>query len=87
MNLIAEDNPQFGHISYKEGQVKVINASNEVTGGVVNLPLAAGDKIVTGPSDRCEIQYDNGTILRLGHDGIFHTEHLGNFQGTPFKLF
>jgi hypothetical protein len=32
---------------------------------VVNLPLVPGDTIVTGDNGRCELQFDNGTVIRL----------------------
>jgi hypothetical protein len=61
----------FGHVSYaeikndgkdplvfREGQARPETA-------VLNLPLGPGDTVRTSDSRRCEIQFDNGTIVRL----------------------
>ncbi len=61
----------FGHVSYaeikndgkdplvfREGQARPETA-------ILNLPLGPGDTIRTSEIRRCEIQFDNGTIVRL----------------------
>jgi len=61
----------YGHISFTEvkhdGKDPVViregEANEEVA--VLNLPLTAGDTILTPYGRRCEIQFDTGTILRL----------------------
>lgn len=56
----------YGHISYVEGNPKVVRADQTREDAVVNLPVAPGDMVVTGEKSRCELQFDNGTIIRLG---------------------
>jgi len=61
----------FGHISYSEIKYdgkdpKVFREGEKFAEiAVLNLPLAPGDTIWTTDSRRCEIQFDNGTIIRL----------------------
>ena len=61
----------FGHISYVEtkndGQDPVVYREGFVRPelALLNLPLGPGDIIQTSDSRRCEIQFDNGTVVRL----------------------
>lgn len=61
----------FGHVSYVEikndGKDPVVYREGQTLPEValLNLPLGPGDIIQTSDSSRCEIQFDNGTILRL----------------------
>lgn len=56
----------YGHVSYVEGNPKVVRADNTQEDAVVNLPIAPGDLIVTGADSKCEFQFDNGSVMRLG---------------------
>jgi hypothetical protein len=58
----------YGHISYAEGNPKVIRADKTQEDAIVNLPVAPGDEIKTGDKSKCELQFDNGTVVRLGTD-------------------
>lgn len=66
----------FGHISYVEvkhdGRDPVVFREGQTRPEValLNLPLGPGDVIQTSDARRCEIQFDNGTIVRLD----FNTE-------------
>ncbi len=61
----------FGHISYVEikndGNDPVVYREGQTLPevAILNLPLGPGDIIQTSDSRRCEIQFDNGTIVRL----------------------
>jgi len=60
----------YGHVSNIDGQEgpgPYILRENDVRKipAVLNMPLMPGDTIVTPGTDRLEIQFDNGTILRL----------------------
>lgn len=61
----------FGHISYTEvkndGKDPMVIREGEERPeiAVLNLPLVPGDTIRTPEGRRCEIQFDNGTIVRL----------------------
>ncbi len=58
----------YGHISFVEGETTVIREDKTEHQAVVNLPIAPGDQIFTGEKGRCELQFDNGTIIRLDKD-------------------
>ena len=55
----------YGHISYIEGNPKVIRADQTQEDAVINLPIAPGDLLQTDEESRCELQFDNGTVMRL----------------------
>ena len=61
----------FGHISYSEikndGKDPLVFREGQTRpeAAILNLPLGPGDTIKTSDSRRCEIQFDNGTIVRL----------------------
>ncbi|MBN2245492.1 MAG: FecR domain-containing protein [Candidatus Aminicenantes bacterium] len=65
------ENVYYGHISFSEfkhdGKDPVVIREDELIEeiAVLNLPLSAGDTILTPEDRRCEIQFDTGTILRL----------------------
>ncbi len=57
---------EFGHISLVEEEAFILQEGREIPlKAIVNLPLIAGDTIATSSAGRCEIQFDNGTIIRL----------------------
>ncbi len=60
-----EEGSIYGHISYIEGNPKVIRADQTQEDAVVNLPVAPGDVLLTNDNSRCELQFDNGTVMRL----------------------
>jgi len=61
----------YGHISYGEirndGQDPVVLREGRLTPeiAILNLPLGPGDVIQTSGGRRSEVQFDNGTVLRL----------------------
>lgn len=55
----------YAHISYVDKNATVIRSDGTEHNAVVNLPVVAGDTVVTGGKDRCELQFDNGSIIRL----------------------
>jgi hypothetical protein len=65
------DDFYFGHISYVEikndGKDPLVFREGQQSGelAVLNLPLGPDDVIQTSDSRRCEVQFDNGTIVRL----------------------
>jgi len=62
----ADDSEAFCYVSLLEGGVFVRQAgSSEPKTAVVNFPLLPGDAVETGEKSRCELQFDNGTILRM----------------------
>ncbi len=63
--LAADNESNYGHVSFVEDQAVVIHSDQAEHEAVVNLPLVPGDTIVTGDNGRCELQFDNGTVIRL----------------------
>ena len=63
--LFPEENMFYGYISYLEGKADVKRLDGSVTAALINLPIVPGDRIITGTESRCEIQFDNGTMMRL----------------------
>jgi hypothetical protein len=61
-------NSIYGHISFVDKDATVIRQDNTEYKVVVNLPVVPGDQVVTGENGRCELQFDNGTIIRLDKD-------------------
>ncbi len=61
----------FGHISYVDAgegaAVPVVFrlGAKVPENAVLNFPLGPGDTIQTSEGSRCEVQFDNGTIVRL----------------------
>ena len=70
----------YGHISYSDvrhdGLDPVVfrQGSKAPEPAVVNLPLGPGDLVKTPEGRRCEIQFDNGSIVRLDGDTEFKIE-------------
>jgi hypothetical protein len=55
----------YGHVSFIENQATITHTDQVEHKVVVNLPLVPGDTIFTGTDGRCELQFDNGTVIRL----------------------
>lgn len=53
------------HITYVDGTAKVVHRDQTEHKAVVNLPVVPGDVVVTSDKGRCEVQFDNGTVIRL----------------------
>jgi hypothetical protein len=70
----GSENMHYGYISYLDGNAKVVRLDGSQARATVNLPLVPGDKIITGENDRCEIQFDNGTVMRLDKATVLRIE-------------
>ncbi len=55
----------YSHISFVDDEVAVIRANGSENQAVVNLPVVPGDTVVTSANGRCELQFNNGTVVRL----------------------
>lgn len=67
-DLFPGEDSTYGHISYIDKGATVIRQDQTEHKAVVNLPVVPGDQIVTGEKGRCELQFDNGTVVRLDKD-------------------
>ena len=63
--LAAAEGAIYGHISFVDNGALVLREDGSKDEAVVNLPLAPGDTLVTSAGGRCELQFDNGTVVRL----------------------
>ncbi len=65
-NIYAEENTIYCHVSFVDKEAFVLKSGEDrALQAVVNLPLVPGDIIYTESRGRCEIQFDNGTLMRL----------------------
>ncbi len=63
--LAAAEGSMYGHISFVDKGATILRADGSKDEAVVNLPLAPGDTVITLVGGRCELQFDNGTVVRL----------------------
>jgi hypothetical protein len=57
---------RIARLSYIEGQVSFQHTSDvDWSTASINLPLQPGDRIYTGPFGRAEIEFEEGSVLRL----------------------
>jgi hypothetical protein len=66
--LAAAEGSIYGHISFIDNGATVLRMDGAENQGVINMPLAPGDTIITPAGGRCELQFDNGTVVRLDKD-------------------
>src|SRR4051794_2131574 len=56
-------------LSVMNGEVSVRRGdSGDYVAAAVNAPLAAGDRVLTGPNSRAELQFDWANMIRVGSD-------------------
>ena len=80
-NEAGEANHGVARVSLMNGAVSVQRGdSGDTVAAVVNAPLVAADHLLTGPSARAEIQFDQGNYLRLGTDTEVRLASLDNNQ-------
>ncbi|MCU0236946.1 MAG: FecR family protein [Acidobacteria bacterium] len=65
MPLAAAEMGIYGHISFVDSGALVMREDGSKDQAMVNLPLAPGDTVITSAGGRCELQFDNGTVIRL----------------------
>lgn len=97
--VVAQDAPEDYRLIASSGDVAVIPAgSQEPQAARAGLPLAEGDRVVTGPSGSAELAAKSGTVIRLENNSSLGLESLrsgwsifrltigrflGKFQHTP----
>ena len=54
-------------VSFMVGNVSVRRGdSGDLVAAIVNAPLTAGDRVVTGPDGRAEVEFDSANLIRVG---------------------
>ena len=84
-SVAAEPELGDGRISLVQGQV-FIQATDETewTEAVVNFPIADGDRFATEQDGRVELQFQNGTYVRVGEQSQLDMIALSFDQGKAF---
>lgn len=81
----AEPELGGGRISLVQGQVLIqIKDEGEWTEASVNFPVADGDRIMTERDGRVELNFKNGTYVRIGEISLLDIIALGFDRGKPF---
>lgn len=65
-------------VSVTDGDVRILRASRDAVQAQAGMPLVLGDRFVTGPKSRAEVQFDGGNFARLGADTEVRIGELGN---------
>jgi hypothetical protein len=66
--IFPADLDSTAYLTLSEGKVLIFDKSGSSHQGMINFPLNAGDKIITDANSHCELQFANGTVLRLGNN-------------------
>jgi len=77
VGVYAQEKGAYAHITLVDNEAFIIGRdSDHAVEAVVNYPLVAGDIIFTREKGRCEVQFDNGTIMRLDSDTEVQLTHV-----------
>jgi len=69
------EQPSVGKISFPLGNVLVLNkGETRFLKATFNMPVQNGDKIETKKESRCEITYEDGSIVRIDEQSIYTVE-------------
>lgn len=61
-----EYNHRIARISYIQNNLSFAHGDEEWTAASINMPLQPGDRVFAPPQSRAEIQFDDGSSLRIG---------------------
>ncbi|HWG20073.1 MAG TPA: FecR domain-containing protein [Terracidiphilus sp.] len=82
--------PEIVRVSYLEGDVRVARATeNEKSKNpvwetaVMNLPIEAGDSLVTGKDGRAEIELEDASTIYLAENSVLNFADLHTTSGVP----
>ncbi len=68
VSAAAESKARIVRLSDVQGSVKIDRAGQGYEKAFLNLPLVEGSKLKTGSDGRAEVEFEDGTALRLGQD-------------------
>lgn len=66
--IYADELVSVAHVSYLDGGLIITNRDGNEHQATVNFPILAGDILRTRGDGRAEIQFGNGTLLRMDQD-------------------
>jgi hypothetical protein len=76
-NLSGESHARIVRLSDIEGSVQLDRDAGEgFERAIMNMPVAQGMKLETGASGRAEVEFENGTVLRLADNSSVEFENL-----------
>jgi hypothetical protein len=76
-NLFAQSHARIVRLSDIEGTVRIDrNAGEGFERAIMNMPVTEGMKVETGPSGRAEIEFENGSVLRLADESSVEFKNL-----------
>jgi hypothetical protein len=76
-NLSAESHARIVRLSDIEGSVQLDRGAGEgFERAIMNMPVVQGMKLETGASGRAEVEFENGTVMRLADNSSVEFENL-----------
>jgi hypothetical protein len=75
---LADSNVRIVRLSYVDGdaQVNLGNQDQGFTHAVLNMPVTGGMWMYTPDGGRAEVQFENGSTVRMVNDAELQFEHL-----------
>lgn len=65
-------------VTLTDGDVRIVRPSGDDFEAHAGMPLVRGDRLVTGPKSRAEVQFDGGNYARISAETELHISELGN---------
>ena len=62
---LADSHVRIVRLSYIEGGVQIDRDTGQYEKAIVNLPITEGFKVRTGADGRAEVEFEDGSTLRL----------------------
>ena len=78
--------PRSARLSYLQGSVTVVRTDNSGSDTAqLNMPLTEGRRVMTGDDGQAEVEFEDGSLVRLTPNTSLNLDHLsvesgGNFQ-------
>src|SRR5579864_1532573 len=73
---LSDSHVRIVRLSMVEGSVKVDRGTGQFEKAITNLPIAQGMKLRTGDDGRAEVEFENGSTVRLAPDSSVHFSDL-----------
>jgi hypothetical protein len=73
-------------LSYLQGSVTVVRMDNSGSDTAqLNMPLAEGARVVTGEDGQAEVEFEDGSLVRLTPNSSLRLDHLSMDSGGNFQ--
>jgi FecR protein len=77
--------PRAARLSYLQGSVTVVRMDSGSDTAQLNMPLAEGQRVATGEDGQAEIEFEDGSLVRLTPNSAVSLDHLGADSGGNFQ--